>query len=97
MSRAGGGKCLFFLQNRKTFIKYKKTMENIKEKLKQILEIYEDDENRFGGYTAIERLHDSAPEDYIESRTDWDILRNYADDMYYMLYNIKTLIEECVE
>ena len=72
-------------------------MENIKEKLKQILEIYEDDENRFGGYTAIERLHDSAPQDYIESRTDWDTLRNYADDMYYMLYNIKTLIEECVE
>jgi hypothetical protein len=72
-------------------------METIKEKLKQILEIYENDENRFGGYTAIERLLESAPEDYIESRTDWDTLRNYADDMYYMLYNIKTLIEECVE
>ena len=28
-------------------------MENIKEKLKQILEIYEDDENRFGGYSSV--------------------------------------------
>jgi hypothetical protein len=72
-------------------------MENIKEKLKQILEIYEDDENRFGGYTAIERLHDSAPEDYIESRTDWDTLQSRADDMYYMLSDIKTIIEQCKE
>lgn len=69
-------------------------MENIKEKLKQILEIYEDDEKGFGGYTAIKRLHVLEPEDYIESRTDWDTLKNYAEDMYYMLYNIKTLIEE---
>lgn len=72
-------------------------METIKEKLKQILEIYKNDENRFGGYTAIERFHESAPEDYIESRTDWNTLKNYADDMYYMLIDIKDLIEECVE
>ena len=37
----------------------------------------------------------TAPEDYIESRTDWDTLQNRADDMYYMLSDIKTIIEQC--
>lgn len=69
--------------------------EEIKEKIDKILKVYEDDENRFGGYTATERLHIDAPEDYVESRTDWLSLQNHADDMYYMLNDIKNLVEEC--
>ena len=41
--------------------------------------------------------HITAPEDYVESRTDWNTLQNRADDMYYMLSDIKTIIEECKE
>ena len=69
--------------------------EEIKEKIDKILKVYEDDETRFGGYIATRRLHISAPEDYIESRTDWLSLQNHADDMYYMLSDIKNLLEEC--
>lgn len=69
--------------------------EAIKEKISEILKVYKDDELRFGGYTATERLHISAPEDYIESRIDWLSLQNHADDMYYMLNDIKNLLEEC--
>lgn len=69
--------------------------ETIKEKINEILKVYEDDETRFGGYTATERLHILAPEDYVESRTDWLSLQNHADDMYYMLSDIKNLLEEC--
>ena len=69
-------------------------MEEIKEKIDKILKIYEDDENRFGGYSNIERFHISAPEDYVESRTDWQILQYYAEDMYYMLQEIKDIIKD---
>ena len=69
--------------------------EEIKEKIDKILKVYEDDETRFGGYTATQRLHIDAPEDYIESRTDWLSLQNHADDMYYMLNDIKNLVEQC--
>ena len=72
-------------------------MEEIKEKIDKILKIYEDDKNRFGGYSNIEWLHISAPEDYVESRTDWQTLQYNADDMYYMLSDIKTIIEQCKE
>lgn len=69
--------------------------EVIKEKLGEILKIYENDEIKFGGYTATKRLLVSAPEDYIESRTDWLSLQNHADDMYYMLSDIKNIVEQC--
>lgn len=69
--------------------------EEIKEKIDKILKVYEDDENRFGGYTATKRLHISAPEDYVESRTDWLSLQNHAEDMYYMLSDIKNIVEQC--
>lgn len=69
--------------------------EEIKEKIEKILKVYEEDDARFGGYTATERLHISAPEDYVESRTDWLSLQNHADDMYYMLSDIKNLVEQC--
>jgi methyl coenzyme M reductase beta subunit len=69
--------------------------EEIKDKLEKILKVYEDDDARFGGYTATKRLHISAPEDYVESRTGWLSLQNHADDMYYMLSDIKNLLEEC--
>ena len=66
----------------------------MKDKIKRILEIFENDEKYFGGYSAIERLHYSAPEDYIESRTEWDTLKDHADDMYYMLSEIYNIIQE---
>jgi hypothetical protein len=69
----------------------------MKDKIKKILEIYKNDEKHFGGYTAIERLNYIAPEDYIESRTEWDTLRNHADDMYYMLNEIQDIIKEIDE
>lgn len=66
----------------------------MKDKIKKILEIYQNDEKRFGGYNAIERLHNSAPEDYIESRTEWDTLKDHADDMYYMLNEIFDIVKD---
>lgn len=69
--------------------------EEIKEKIDEILKVYEDDKIRFGGYTATKRLLIDAPEDYVEYRTDWLSLRNHADDMYYMLSDIKNLLEQC--
>lgn len=60
----------------------------------KILDIFRNDEKRFGGFSATERLHDSAPEDYVESRTDWDTLKDHADDMYYMLKDIYDIINE---
>lgn len=69
--------------------------KEIREKIDEILKIYEDDEIRFGGYTATKRLHLDAPEDYVEYRTDWSSLQNHADDMYYMLSDINNLLEKC--
>lgn len=71
--------------------------EEIKEKITKILKIYENDEKYFRGYAATERLHVSAPEDYVESRTDWDTLKDHADDMYYMLQDIQYIIEDIKE
>ena len=69
----------------------------IKEKINEILSIYEKDEYRCGGYSMTEYSHITAPEDYIESRTDWNTLQNRAEDMYYMLSDIKTIIEKLSE
>ena len=60
----------------------------------KILDIFKNDEKNFGGFSAIKRLHNSAPEDYIESRTEWDTLKDHADDMYYMLTYIYDIINE---
>ena len=76
-----------------SYIKEKK----MKNKIKKILEIYQNDEKRFGGYSAIKRLHYSAPEDYIESRTEWDTLKDHADDMYYMLSEIFNIVKDIDE
>lgn len=72
-------------------------MDAIKEKLEKILSIYKDDEERCGGYEMTRYSHIDAPEDYIESRTDWDTIRDRADDMYYMLNDIKIIVEQCKE
>ena len=69
----------------------------MKDKIKRILKIFENDDKYFGGYSAIKRLHYSAPEDYIESRTEWDTLKDHADDMYYMLNEIQDIIKEIDE
>ena len=72
-------------------------MEAIKEKLEKILSLYQEDEERYGGYEMTRYAHIIAPEDYNENRTDWDTLRDRADDMYYMLYEIKFIVEQCKE
>lgn len=72
-------------------------MEEIKEKINEILSLYEEDKKRFDGYSATERLINSTLEDYIESRTDWNTLKEHADSMYYMLSRIEDLIIECKE
>jgi hypothetical protein len=72
-------------------------MDAIKEKLEKILSIYQEDEERCGGYEMTRYSHIDAPEDYIESRTDWDTIRNRAEDMYYMLNDIKIIVEQCKE
>lgn len=69
-------------------------MNEIKYKLEEILSLYKEDEKRFGGYTATKRLIRNAPEDYVESRTDWQTLQSHADDMYYMLSDIKDIIDD---
>ena len=67
------------------------------EKLNEILSLYKSDEERFGGFAATKHLHNSAPEDYVESRTDWDTLRDHADDMYYMLSDIESIVKDCIK
>ena len=62
-----------------------------------MLNKYKDDEVYFGGYTAINRLNNRAPEDDCESINDWYTIRDYADDMYYMLDNFKDNIEKIQE
>jgi hypothetical protein len=72
-------------------------MDAIKEKLEKILSIYQEDEERCGGYEMTRYSHIDAPEDYIESRTDWNTIRDRAEDMYYMLNDIKIIVEQCKE
>lgn len=69
-------------------------MDEIKYKIEEILSLYKEDEERFGGYTATKRLICNASEDYVESRTDWQTLQSHADDMYYMLSDIKDIIDD---
>lgn len=66
--------------------------KDISENIKKILQMYDDDETRCGGYWMTQYSNNIAPEDYIESRTEWYELRNRADDMYYTLSDIKTII-----
>ena len=49
---------------------------DIKNKLDEILSLYDKDECRCGGYSMTQYSHITAPEDYIESRTDWESLRD---------------------
>lgn len=72
-------------------------LNKIKSIIAWMLNKYKDDEVYFGGYTAINRLNTRAPEDDCESRNDWYTIRDYADDMYYMLDNFKNNIEEIQE
>ena len=69
-------------------------MDAIKEKLEKILSIYREDEERCGGYEMTRYSHIDAPEDYIESRTDWYTIRDRAEDMYDMLSEIKIIVEQ---
>lgn len=47
----------------------------IKNKLDEILSLYDKDEYRGGGYSMTQYSHIMTPEDYIESRTDWNTLK----------------------
>lgn len=66
--------------------------ENTKSIIDKINELFENDDNQFGGYSAMNFLRNSAPEDYNESRTDWSRLSEIADDMYFLLNDIKHII-----
>ena len=68
-------------------------MKYINDKLQEIFKVYQDDDKRFGGYSATTFAHHSC-EDYNEDRTSWSELRYRADDMYYMLNSIHTIISE---
>lgn len=72
-------------------------MNTINKKLEKILALYKEDEEKCGGYEMTKYSHLVAQEDYVESRTDWHTLQSRAEDMYYMLSDIKRLIEECKE
>lgn len=39
-------------------------------------------------------IRNHSPEDLIESRTDWDSLKNHADDMYYFIEHLYDYILE---
>lgn len=43
------------------------------------------------GYWNARKHH---PEDLIESRTDWDAMRNYADGLYYFIESLKSEIAD---
>ena len=72
-------------------------MEDIKNKLDEILSLYDKDEERLGGFKMTRYANNVAPEDYNENRTDWYTLRDRADDMYSMLDEIKYIVEQCKE
>ena len=72
-------------------------MNAIKEKLEKILSLYKENKERYGGYEMTRYSHIDAPEDYIESRTDWYTIRDRAEDMYDMLNEIKFIVEQCKE
>lgn len=58
---------------------------------------YKEDKEFFQGFSAIDRLNNRAPEDDCESRTDWYTIRDYADDMYYMLDALKDSVDKIQE
>lgn len=62
------------------------------EKINEIDTIFADDDNKCGGYHMTEYFNNTAPEDYCEERTDWRELQSNADDMYYMLNEIRCII-----
>ena len=68
-------------------------MDTLLESVNEILDLYEEDNKRCGGYSMTGWLIDSAPEDYNEHRIDWSTLKGRADDMYYMLEKIKGVVE----
>lgn len=68
-------------------------MNTLLESVNEILDLYEKDNKRCGGYSMTGWLIDSAPEDYNEYRIDWLTLKRRADDMYYMLEKIKGVVE----
>lgn len=69
----------------------------LKSKIMWMLQKYKDEREYFHGYRAIEWLNNSAPEDDCQERTDWYTIRDYADDMYYMLSVFESIIDEMQE
>ncbi len=64
------------------------------EKINEINTIFADDDNKCGGYHMTEYFNNTAPEDYCEERIDWRDLQSNADDMYYMLNEIRCIVEQ---
>ena len=68
--------------------------QKLLEKISEIDTIFADDDYKCGGYRMTKYFHNTAPEDYCEERTDWKELQNNADGMYYMLNEIRYIIEQ---
>ena len=71
--------------------------EKIKELIRPIVYRFEESEKYFRGFHALERLHDSAPEDYIPERLSWQELAEHADDMYSLLVCVKEQLKKFEE
>lgn len=63
----------------------------------EILDIYANDKKEQGGYSMTEYNNYTAPEDYNEDRMSFNELRDNADDMYFMLTEIKSALEKLKE
>ena len=46
----------------------------------------------YGDKPTYEDMSENFPEDFIESRTSWDDLKDYADDMKYFINELITMI-----
>lgn len=45
-------------------------------------------------YVSYPWVYEHSPEDLIESRTDWDMLKKHADNMYYFIDNLYNYIDK---
>lgn len=67
---------------------------NTKDKIDKIAELFKNDERDYKGYFAMKSLRNTFPEDYNELRTTWSRLQDIADQMYYLLDDIKDIIDD---
>lgn len=62
------------------------------DKLQAIKELLEKEGPKMGERCGYESMSDKLPEDLCEERTDWDSLRDYADEMMYRISDMRGLL-----